>query len=123
MYGSCGTYLYGYNETMKEIEFLGDSLKAISDFPSEARQAAGYQLRRVQDGFPPEDFKPMSDIGKGVEEIRVWATAGTYRVIYTARLVDKVFVLHAFQKKTRQTSEKDKEIAKKRFKELMRGRS
>lgn len=108
---------------MKEIEFLGDSLKAISDFPSEARQAAGYQLRRVQDGFPPEDFKPMSDIGKGVEEIRVWATAGTYRVIYTARLVDKVFVLHAFQKKTRQTSEKDKEIAKKRFKELMRGRS
>ena len=106
---------------MKEIEFLGDSLKVISEFPGEARQAAGYQLRRVQDGFPPEDFKPMSDIGRGVEEIRIWVSSGAYRVIYTARLVDKVYVLHAVQKKTRETPEKDKEIAKKRFKELMRG--
>ena len=106
---------------MKEIEFLGDSLKAISEFPRDARQAAGYQLRRVQDGILPEDFKSMSDIGKGVEEIRVWASSGTYRVIYTARLADKVYVLHAFQKKTRETSEKDKEIAKKRFKQIMRG--
>jgi phage-related protein len=107
---------------MKQIEFLGDSLKAISEFPREARQAAGYQLRRVQDGTPPEDFKPMSDIGQGVQEIRVWVSSGTYRVIYTARLVDKVYVLHAFQKKTQETLDRDKEIARKRFKELMRSR-
>ncbi|HVC47213.1 MAG TPA: type II toxin-antitoxin system RelE/ParE family toxin [Terracidiphilus sp.] len=106
---------------MKGIEFLGDSLKAIGEFPREARQAAGYQLRRVQDGIPPEDFKPMPDIGKGVEEIRVWVSSGTYRVIYTARLANSVYVLHAFQKKTRETSEKDKAIARKRFKQLMRG--
>lgn len=66
---------------MKEIEFLGDSLKVLSDFPEDARQAAGYQLRRVQDGIPPEDFKPMTDIGKGVEEIRIWVGSGTYRVL------------------------------------------
>ena len=106
---------------MKGIEFLGDSLKALSEFPRDARQIAGYQLRRVQDGIPPEDFKPMPDIGKGVEEIRIWADSGTYRVFYTARLVDKVYVLHAFQKKTQETSGRDKEIAKKRFKQLMRG--
>ena len=88
---------------MKPIEFLGDSMKALSEFPKDARQAAGYQLRRVQDGIPPEDFKPMSDIGKGVEEIRLWAGSGTYRVLYTARLADKVYVLHAFQKKTQGT--------------------
>jgi phage-related protein len=105
---------------MKLIEFLGDSYKALSEFPKDARQAAGYQLRRVQDGIPPEDFKPMSDIGKGVDEIRIWAGSGTYRVLYTARLMDKVYVLHAFQKKTQETSGKDKEIAKKRFKKLLR---
>ena len=106
---------------MKEIEFLGDSLKALSGFPRDARQVAGYQLRRVQDGLLPEDFKPMPDIGAGVEEIRVWGAAGTYRVLYTARFADKVYVLHAFQKKTQQTLTREKEIAKRRLKQLMRG--
>lgn len=106
---------------MKELEFLGDSQKAISEFPRDARQAAGYQLRRVQDGLLPEDFKPMSDIGAGVVEIRVWAGQGTYRVMYTARLADKVYVLHAFQKKTQKTTERDKEIARKRFNQMLRG--
>lgn len=106
---------------MKLIEFLGDSLKAICEFPKDARQAAGYQLRRVQDGVMPEDFKPIPEIGKGVEEIRVWSGSGTYRVIYTARLADRVYVIHAFQKKTQRTSAADREIARKRFKQLMRG--
>lgn len=108
---------------MKPIEFLGNSLKAICAFPKDARQAAGYQLRRVQEGNLPDDFKPMQDIGRGVEEIRIWAVAGTYRVIYTARLEEKVYVLHAFQKKTRETTEHDKQIAKRRFKQLIRGRT
>jgi phage-related protein len=107
---------------MKEIEFLGNSLRAISEFPRDARQAAGYQLRSVQDGNDPEDFKPMPDIGMGVEEIRVWVDTGTYRVIYTARFRDKLYVLHAFQKKTQKILDREKEIARKRFKELMRGR-
>jgi phage-related protein len=107
---------------MKPIEFLGNSLEIIAKFPKDARQAAGYQLRRVQEGNPPEDFKTMSDVGHGVEEIRIWASSGTYRVIYTARLIDKVYVLHAFQKKTRKAPEKELEIARRRFKQLMRGR-
>lgn len=106
---------------MKELEFLGDSLKKLSEFPRDARQAAGYQLRRVQDGLLPEDFKPMSDIGSGVEELRVWGSAGTYRALYTARVADRVYVLHAFQKKTQQTLMREKAIAKRRFKQLMRG--
>ena len=106
---------------MKALEFLGDSLKVVSEFPKDARQAVGYQLRRVQDGNLAEDFKPMPNIGRGVVEIRVWAGSGTYRVLYTARLGDKVYVLHAFQKKTQETPERDKEIARKRFKRLMRG--
>ena len=106
---------------MKEVEFLGDSLKAISNFPKSARQDAGRQLAKVQKGNPPDNFKPMAEIGKGVEEIRIRDKSGIYRVIYTARLADAVYVLHAFQKKTMQTSNHDMEIAKRRFKQLMRG--
>lgn len=106
---------------MKPVRFLGDSLKRLREFPEEAKQDAGYQLDKVQRGEQPDDFKPMSSIGKGVEEIRVWDDAGTYRVIYTARVADAVYVLHAFQKKTQATSKRDIEIAADRFAQLMRG--
>jgi len=106
---------------MKKIQFLGDSLKCLRDFPEDAKQDAGYQLDKVQRGEPPDDFKPMHSIGKGVEEIRVWDESGTYRVIYTARLVEAVYVLHAFQKKTQATSKRDIELVSKRYAELMRG--
>jgi phage-related protein len=106
---------------MKSVKFLGDSLKEICQFPEDARRESGYQLRRLQEGKAPEDFKPMPAIGKGVEEIRIWDGAGTYRVVYIARLQDAVYVLHAFQKKTQQTSKRDIETARRRFIELMRG--
>ena len=105
---------------MKTVTFLGDSIKSLREFPDDARQDVGYQLDKVQRGEPPDDFKPMPSIGKGVEEIRVWDDSGTYRVIYTARLADKVYVLHAFQKKTQATSKRDIDIAKERFNQLMR---
>jgi phage-related protein len=92
---------------MKPIQFLGDSLKCIREFPDDVRQDAGRQLDRVQRGKQPDDFKPMPSIGKGVEEIRVWDEAGTFRVVYTARMADAVYVLHAFQKKTQATSKRD----------------
>ena len=68
----------------------------------------------------PKDFKPMPTIGKGVEEIRVRDDSGAYRVIYTARLADAVYVLHAFQKKTQATSKRDIELARLRFAQLSR---
>ncbi|MHB8353073.1 MAG: type II toxin-antitoxin system RelE/ParE family toxin [Burkholderiales bacterium] len=106
---------------MKPVRFLGDSLKCLRDFPEEARQDAGYQPDKVQRGEQPDDFKPIPTIGKGVEEIRIWDDAGTYRVIYTARLATAVYVLHAFQKKTRAVPKQELETAKERFAQLMRG--
>lgn len=100
---------------MKAVRFLGDSLERLREFPQDARHDAGYQLELVQRGEQADDFKPMPSIGKGVEEIRVRDESGVYRVIYTARLADAVYVLHAFQKKTQATSRLDIEIAKKRF--------
>jgi phage-related protein len=69
-----------------------------------------------------EDFKPMATIGKGVEEIRVWDGSGTYRVIYTARLEETIFVLHTFQKKTQETAKRDLEVARQRFSQLIGGK-
>lgn len=101
--------------------FVGDSLKRLREFPEAARQDAGYQLDKVQRGQQPDDFKPVPSIGKGVEEIRIWEESGTYRVIYTARMPDAVYVLHAFQKKTQATSRRDIEIARERLTQVMKG--
>lgn len=106
---------------MKKIQFVGDSLKSLREFPEDAKHDVGYQLDKVQRGEQPDDFKPMPSIGKGVEEIRVRDDSGIYRVIYTARLADAVYVLHAFQKKTQTTAKRDIALASKRYTELMIG--
>lgn len=108
---------------MKPVQFLGDSLERLREFPEDARHDAGYQLEQVQRGEQPDDFKPMPSIGKGVEEIRVRDDSGIYRVIYTARLADAVYVLHAFQKKTQATSKRDLAAARERFAQLRRERT
>jgi phage-related protein len=64
----------------------------------------------------------MPTIGKGVEEVRIRDESGMFRVIYTARLADAVFVLHAFHKKTQRTSQRDIAIAKARFSEMVKDR-
>ena len=64
----------------------------------------------------------MPSVGTGVEELRVWNDSGTYRVLYIARFADAVYVLHAFQKKTMETSAQDLELARVRYAELKRGK-
>lgn len=107
---------------MKPVQFLGNSLQCLRDFPADARHDAGYQLDKLQRGLQPDDFKPMPIIGKGVQEIRIREESGIYRMIYTARLPEAVIVLHAFEKKTQRTSKRDIELAKDRLSELMKDR-
>ncbi|MGK7888787.1 MAG: type II toxin-antitoxin system RelE/ParE family toxin [Leptolyngbyaceae cyanobacterium] len=51
---------------------MGSSRADVASFPQEARRKSGFQLRAVQRGLKPTDFKPMVAVGKGVEEIRIW---------------------------------------------------
>ena len=104
---------------VKPIAFLGASLDDLRGFPADARQQAGYQLDRVQRGLNPDDWRPMRAVGSGVREIRVRDAAGVFRVIYTAAFADATYVLHAFQKKTRQTAKRDVDLAASRLRELM----
>ena len=103
---------------MKPVTWLGDSRKTVREFPDEARQRAGRQLARVQDGLDADDWKPMPSVGLGVREIRVHAH-GEYRVIYVAKFVESIYVLHAFQKKARRTSQREIDVARTRFRALI----
>ncbi len=101
---------------MKPIAFLGDSLTRLRDFPDDARSEAGFQLREVQKGNDPADWKPFTTVGPGVREIRIRNEAGAFRVIYLATVGDTIVVLHAFQKKTQRTAQRDIELATSRLK-------
>ena len=74
----------------------------------------------MQRGDQPSSFKSMPNIGRGGEEIRLRDDSGIYRIIYTARLADAVYVLHAFQKKTQATAKRDIDLARERFQQLRR---
>jgi phage-related protein len=108
------------NIAMKRLAFLGRSFSDLSNFPSGPRRKAGYQLRFVQSGMEPEDWKPMPSIGAGVREIRVRDDAGAFRIIYIASFAEAVFVLHAFQKKSQKTVTLDIELARTRYKLLLK---
>lgn len=108
---------------MKPLDFVGNSRSAISAFPETARKKAGHQLELVQVGRDPDDWKPMPNIGPGVQEIRVRESGGAYRVIYIARFEESVYVLHAFQKKTQKTNTLDIELARMRLKKLIKERA
>jgi phage-related protein len=101
----------------KPLRFVGSSLDDLRKFPDEARRAAGFNLRAVQNGLEPSDWKPMRQIDSGVKEIRIHAD-GEWRVIYVASFREAVYVLHAFGKKTRKTSQKDIDLACRRYKQL-----
>ena len=105
---------------MKRMQFIGDSLKRLREFPEDAKHDIGYQLDKVQRGEQPDDFKPMTSVGNAVAEIRIWDEAGTFRVIYIAKFENAIYVLHCFQKKSQKTSKKDIDLAAKRYKDLIK---
>ena len=105
----------------KRVTFHGDSLDRLRDFPNDARREAGHELYQVQKGRDPSDWKPMPTIGAGVREIRIRDAVGAYRVIYIATLADAIHVLHAFQKKSQKTAQRDLDLAITRLRQLKRG--
>jgi phage-related protein len=101
---------------MKTACCVGTARKALAGFPESARRRAGYELFMVQVGREPADFEPISRVGPGAYEIRVRDEAGAFRVIYVATFEHAVYVLHAFQKKTRKTPQAHIELAARRYK-------
>ena len=105
----------------KRLLWLGSSRGDIRAFPSAARRIAGFQLLRVQQGLEPNDWKPMASVGSGVRELRIH-TETEQRVCYVARFSEGIYVLHAFEKRTRRTSARDIELTRTRYRELLEHR-
>jgi phage-related protein len=100
---------------MKRVRFIGSAKEDLAAFSKAVRNRAGHELFMVQVGRDPDDWKPMASIGLGACEVRVRDSTGAYRLIYVARFADAVYVLHAFQKKSRKTPRSDIDLAKQRY--------
>jgi phage-related protein len=109
----------------KPVEWIGRARYEFLSFPPSAVNEAGYSLGFVQEGDEPENWKPMESIGPGACEIRVRTRQGgtvQYRVIYVAKFPEAIYVLHAFEKKTRATSQHNIDVARARYAQMLRER-
>ena len=98
--------------------WVGSARRDIRAFPADARSVAGFELRRVQLGLDPTDWKPLPGVGPGVREIRV-QTGRAHRIFYVATFVKAVYVLHVFEKKSQKTSARDLALGRHRFRAVV----
>ncbi|WP_336355485.1 type II toxin-antitoxin system RelE/ParE family toxin [Pseudomonas granadensis] len=102
----------------KDVEFIGNALKDLKALSIDARRAAGFQLDLLQRGDEPFDWRPMTTIGRGVNEIRITEDSGAFRVFYVANRPEAIYVLHVTHKTTRKTETRDIELARARYQEI-----
>jgi phage-related protein len=110
----------------KVLQWIGSARQEVRGLSAAARQKAGADLWRVQNGGDPKDWKPMESVGPGAREIRIRTADGgsvQHRVIYVAKFPEAVYVLHAFEKKTRRTSPHNIEVAALRYRQLLQLRA
>lgn len=98
------------------IVWEGDSREVLKDFPEGVRQNFGFELWQLQLGERPNDYRPLTSVGPGVFELRDQDERAWYRVVYLSRIEDVIYVLHCFEKKSREMPRKDFEKAKQRLK-------
>jgi phage-related protein len=99
---------------------MGNSKKNIQSFPLGAQKLIGDELQLIQFGGMPKDAKPFKGVGSGVFEIAIRYDTDSYRTVVAVQLGKKVYVLHAFQKKSRKgvaTPQHDVDLIKKRYAE------
>ncbi|MBI3211674.1 MAG: XRE family transcriptional regulator [Simkania negevensis] len=117
-------FRYNSNRRTKQVKrliWIGSSRSDLKGFPERLRRAIGYALHLAQLNLRPERTKMLSGLGSAkVLEIRENDESGTYRVVYTVEFQSFVFVLYAFQKKSKTgiaTPKQEIELIKKRLKD------
>jgi phage-related protein len=107
---------------LRPLVWMGDSRKNIRSFPDEVQASVGYALQLVQAGETPADAKPFKGVSSGVYEISKRYDTDTYRAVYAVKIGEKIYVLHAFQKKSKQgikTPQSDIDLIKQRYKDAL----
>jgi phage-related protein len=106
---------------LRPVIWVGSSRKAVREFPEPVQDHMGYALYVAQRGNKHRDAKVLSGFGgAGVLEIVSDDRGDTFRAVYTLRYAGTVYVLHAFQKKSktgRETSRRDMDLIKQRLRE------
>ena len=104
----------------KPLIWISSSYKDLKKFPADVQDAMGYGLLDAQEGGKHKNAKPLQGFGGAdILEIVDEDPSGTYRAVYTVKFAEAVFVLHAFQKKSKQgikTPQEDIELIKSRLK-------
>jgi phage-related protein len=104
----------------RPLLWVATSLDDLKAFPDEVRRTMGYALYLAQAGRKHPDAKPLRGFGgAGVLEMVESFDGNTYRAVYTVKLAGVVYVLHAFQKKSRKgikTAQADIENVRARLK-------
>jgi phage-related protein len=93
---------------LRPLYWVGAAKRDYLRFSADLRDDFGFRLYRVQAGLPAPGEKPLNKgtlQGLGIRELTADAADGTYRVVYTVRLRAGIYVLHAFQKKSKHGSE------------------
>lgn len=98
------------------VVWEGDSREVLRTFPEEVTQNLGFELWQLQRGERPRDYRPLPSVGPGVFELRDQDERAWYRVVYLSRIRDVIYVLHCFEKKSREMPRRDFEKAKQRLK-------
>ena len=110
----------------KPVVWVGSCLKALREFPDAVQDHMGYALFVAQQGGKHRDAKPLTGFGDaGVVEVVKDYRGDTFRAVYTLRYAGAVYVLHAFQKKSktgRETPRGDIELIRRRLREAERMR-
>jgi phage-related protein len=107
---------------VKPVIWVGDSLKQVKAFPVVVRQDIGVSLFDIQKGNTPDNAKPFKGIGSGIFEIVTRFDKDTYRTVYAVQIGERVYVLHAFHKKSPKgikTAQKDINLIKSRYKQAI----
>jgi phage-related protein len=105
---------------MRPLVWLGNSLRNLRAFPAEAKKIIGDELQLIQFGGMPKDAKGFKGVGSGVFEIALRHDAEAYRTVVAVQLGRSIYVLHAFQKKSKKgvaTPKPDVDLIKQRYKE------
>ncbi|MDR3569828.1 MAG: type II toxin-antitoxin system RelE/ParE family toxin [Syntrophobacteraceae bacterium] len=105
---------------LRPLVWLGSSKKNLLSFPSEAQELMGDELQLIQFGGMPKDAKLFRGVGSGVIEIALRYDSDGYRTVVAVQLGTKIYVLHAFQKKSKKgiaTPQQDIDLIKQRYTE------
>lgn len=108
--------------SLKAVVWLGDSLRALRSCPSAVQDEIGYALFLAQRGEKHAAAKPLRGLGAGVLEIVADHRGNTFRAVYLVRLADRVYVLHAFQKKAKRgiaTPQTEIDLIRRRLKQAV----